>query len=132
VSEQTADVVAIVSPDTGAREVTILDPGNEAVSLPVAMYQAEKFNAVGVKAAEPAILYRFRPTLAQRARIIAGEDLFLLMLLPNGRSPLPVELTVGPGPLQLEERAPSPILDPLGRPAGSGPQLWTPDQGEPG
>jgi hypothetical protein len=124
------DVVGMVPPATGAREIDILDPSNPDVTLPVALYQAEKFDARGVKAAEPAVLFRFQPTLEQRGKILQGEDLYLIMLLPNGRAPLSIELTVGPGDYQLEPR--SSLLGAHGQPLrGPGPQLWTPEQGLP-
>lgn len=127
------DVIAIVDPDTGARVQLLEDASNPDVELPVGLYQAEKFNAHGVKAAEPAILFRFRPSTLQRGKIALGEDLYLLMLLPNQRAPLPIELQVGPGSFQLVERAPeSTILGLDGeRLDRARPQLWTPDQGAP-
>lgn len=132
-ADQSNDVVAIVSPETGAREQCIYDPSNPDVELPIALYQAEKFNGHGVKAAEPAILFRFRPSLAQRGKIALGEDLYLLMLLPNGRAPLPIELQVGPGSFQLVEREPeSTLLGLDGLPLGANRlQLWRPDQESP-
>ena len=123
------DVVAMVAPATGAREIDILDPSNPDVAIPVALYMTEKISSEGIQTSEAAILYRFQPTVAQRAKLIAGEDLYLMQLLPNGRAPLGIELTVGPGPYQLEPRAP--LLNAHGQELRAGPQLWTPEQGLP-
>lgn len=122
------DVVSMVPPQTGAREIDILDPSNGEVTIPVALYLTEKISGDGLRAGEAAILYRFRPTLEQRHKILQGEDLYLMQLLPNGRSPLGIELTVGPGPYQQAPR--SQLLNAHGTELrGNGPQLWTPEQG---
>lgn len=123
------DVVQMVRPDTGAREMELADPSNPDVALPVAMYQAEKMTRSGIRSAEAAILYRFQPTMAQRGKLMLGEDLYLLMLLPNGRAPLPIELQVGPGSFQLEPpKGASSLLGLDGTPIAQRSVLWTPDQ----
>ena len=67
------DIVAMVAPQTGAREIDILDPGNPDVTLTVALYQAEKMTAGGVKDAEPSILFRFQPTLEPRSQLLGAH-----------------------------------------------------------
>lgn len=122
------DVIGMVRPNTGAEEMELADPSNPGVALPVAKYQAERMTRDGIRAAEPAILYRFQPTPLQRGKIAIGEDLFLLVLLPNGRAPLPMELQVGPGSLQLAApKASSAILGLDGAPIAERSVLWTPD-----
>lgn len=127
------DVIAIVPPDTGAHEITLTDDSNPDVELPVACYLGERLTAEGIKSAEPMILYRFRPTPMQRGKIAIGEDLYLVMLMPNGRQPLPIELQVGPGTFQTKAPEPaSGILGADGRPIEEARSLlWTPDQEEP-
>lgn len=124
------DVVAIVEPGTGAHVIELEDPTNPDVALPVACYQAERLTAEGVRSGEPAILFRFRPTPMQRGKIAIGEDLFLLMLLPNNRAALPIELQVGPGTYQLEApQRPTGLLGADGQELTvERSVLWTPDQ----
>lgn len=97
---------------TGAEE-TILDGGGQWDDAHAALYVLARHDENGVLQEEgiPTALLRYAPTVAQRAAIALGEDLYVAMALPNGRSPLPLQVQVGPGSFTVEGK----ILDSQGR-----------------
>jgi hypothetical protein len=121
---QENDVVAIVPPETGADEMMLTDPSNPDVAFPVGMYLATEAED---SAPVPAMLFRFRPTLVQRGKIALGEDLYLLMILPNKRAPLPIELQVGPGTFQLKSAIVGLDGASIRTDGAVRTQLWTPE-----
>jgi hypothetical protein len=125
---QENDVIGCVPPATGAEEIELADASNADVAIPVGLYQAMADEGGGTKPL-PAMLFRFRPTLAQRGKIALGEDLYLVMLLPNDRPPLPIELQVGPGTFQLDGNVVGLNGEALLQGGASRSQLWTPEQG---
>lgn len=121
------DVIGIVPPDTGADEMLLVDESNPDVTLPVAMYVAT--TPSGQESG--AMLFRFKPTMAQRGKIALGEDLFLIMVLPNRRPPLPIELQVGPGAFQLKSAIVGVDGESLAVEGEVRSQLWTPETSAP-
>jgi hypothetical protein len=121
------DVIVLVPPETGARELVITDPSNDDVAMPAALYMALDEEGGQV----PTYLFRFRPTLLQRGKIALGEDLFLVMLAPNNRAPLPIELQVGPGAFQLTSAIVGVDGASIRADGTVRTQLWTPEEGDP-
>ena len=81
-----------VAPRTGAPEVTIAEEQEEYMPITAGVYEYGN----GTRA----LLTRWRLDDDERARIAAGEDLYL-MLLTFGRPMQPVSLRVGPGDWQV-------------------------------
>lgn len=126
-AEQENDVISLVPPDTGAPELVITDPSNDEVAMPCGMYMALDDEGGQI----PSYLFRFRPTLVQRGRLALGEDLYLIMLSPNNRSPLPIELQVGPGSFQLKSAIVGVDGESMREDGEVRTQLWTPPEKEP-
>lgn len=126
-SELENDVIGMVPPDTGADEMLLVDESAPDVALPVAMYQAHQEG----RAPAAAMLFRFRPTLLQRGSIALGEDLYLMMILPGDRAPLPIELQVGPGSFLLKGSIVGVDGESLLQEGDVRSQLWTPEENAP-
>lgn len=77
-----------IPPATGAPALQVVDPAGDLPPLPAARYEDP---ALG-----PVLLTRWTFTPAERQRIAAGEDLYLVVA--TGDQPLqPLALQVGPG-----------------------------------
>lgn len=82
-----------VSPQTGAKEITVAEDQEEYISYPAALYLTEPDRLT--------VLSRWTFTDEERLRVAAGEDLFL-GIITDGNPVQPVILQVGPGVFFLE------------------------------
>lgn len=85
-----------VAPRTGAVEVTIAEDQLEYQPLVVACYHMPEAGGQGM-------LTRWQPSPEERARIAAGEDIYICQLVfgDNARF-TPMAVRCGPGEFQLE------------------------------
>ena len=84
----------MVAPRTGADEITIAEDQLEYRPLVAAVYQTPE----GV----PVLLTRWRLTDAERARVLAGDDLYL-SVMTFGKPLQPLGMQVGPDGWEVAE-----------------------------
>ena len=78
-----------ISPNTGAEEIVIAEDQPEYMPISVALYS---YGQNGV-----ARLTRWQPTPEERSAILAGEDIYVMQISPNGELMTPLSVRVGPG-----------------------------------
>lgn len=87
-----------IAPRTGAPEVTVAEEQEEYLPITVACYQ----DAEGVRH----LLARWTFTTEERARLAAGEDVYVAQLSFGGPM-TPMSVHVGPGPYAAVPESPS-------------------------